>query len=75
MAFFRLNRFIHFGFIALKARILKQRHVFRIPDLFLLSHLLVMGFAWVGLAQKRNSFFLDGRNYYILVTMSFFLPL
>ena len=68
MAFFRLNRLIHLGFIALKARILKERHAFRIPDFFLLRHLLVMSFTRVGLAQKRNSLFLDGGNHDILVT-------
>ena len=44
-----------------------------VSDIFHFGYLFVMGFAWVGLAQKRNSLFLDGRNHDILITMNFLL--
>ena len=61
------------GFVALKACVLQQGHVVWVGDVFRLGYLLVMGFAWIGLAQKGNSLFLDGGNHDILITMDFLL--
>ena len=64
---------MHLRFVALETGVLQQGHVVWVADVFRLGHLLIMGFAWVGLAQKGNLLFLDGRNHDILITMNFLL--
>lgn len=50
-----------------------QGNVFRIRNLFCIGDLLVMRFAWVGLAQVRYPFSLGGGNDDVLVAMDFSL--
>src|SRR5215207_4295593 len=72
-AFFRLNRFMHLRFVALETGVLQQGYVVWVGNVFRFGDLLVMGLAWIGLAQIRNSFFLEGGNHDILLTMDFLL--
>ena len=50
-----------------------QGNVLRIRNLFCIGNLLVMRFAWVGLAQVRYPFALGGCNDDVLVAMDFSL--
>jgi len=70
---FSVESFYILEFVALKACVHKQRYIFRVSDHFRLGHLLIMGFAWAGLAQIRNPLFLDHGNHYILLTIDFLL--
>ncbi len=64
---------MHLGFVALKACVLQQSHMVWVGDVFRFGYLLVMSFAWVGLTQKGNSPFLDGRDHKVLIAVNFLL--